>query len=77
MKEANAASREEPVHSLSSPWLTAAEAAERARCGIKVIYREVRAKRLRAARIGGRRELRLLQEWVDQWLLESSSLRPS
>ena len=56
----------------ASPWLTAGEAAERARCGPKVIYREVRAGRLRAARIGGRRELRLLSEWVDQWLTDKA-----
>lgn len=58
-----------------SPWLTVEEAAERARCGVKTIYREVRAERLRAARIGGRRELRLQPEWVDQWLLESTTPR--
>jgi excisionase family DNA binding protein len=58
-----------------SPWLTAGEAAERARCGVKTIYREVQAKRLRAARIGGRRELRFLREWVDAWLLERTNVR--
>ena len=51
-----------------SPWLTVAEAAQRARCGVKTVYREARAGRLRAARIGGRRELRLRPEWVDTWL---------
>ena len=51
-----------------SPWLTAAEAAERARCGIKTVYREVRAGRLRVARIGGRREQRFRPEWIDEWL---------
>ena len=56
-----------------SPWLTVAEAAERARCGAKTIYREVRAGRLKAARIGGRRELRLLPEWIDAWLVESTT----
>ena len=54
-----------------SRWLTVTEAAEYARCGVKTIYREVHAKRLRAARIGGRRELRLLPEWIDQWLVET------
>ena len=54
-----------------SPWLTVREAAERSRCGVKVIYREVKAGRLRAARIGGRRELRLLAAWVDEWLIAS------
>jgi excisionase family DNA binding protein len=60
-----------------SPWLTVEEAARRARCGVKTIYREVRARRLQAARIGGRRELRLLPEWVDEWLMESTTPRPA
>ena len=53
----------------SSPWLTVSEAAARARCGVKLIYREVTAKRLQAARVGGRRELRFRAEWIDDWLL--------
>lgn len=57
----------------ASPWLTVTEAAERARCGPKLIYREVRAGRLRAARVGGRRELRLLAAWVDEWLLRMTT----
>ncbi len=57
----------------SSPWLTVAEAAVRARCGPKLIYREVRAGRLRAARVGGRRELRLLAAWVDEWLFRMTT----
>ena len=52
----------------STPWLTAAEAALRARCGVKLIYREVKRGRLRAARVGGRRDLRVLADWVDEWL---------
>jgi excisionase family DNA binding protein len=56
----------------ASPWLTVKDAALRARCGIKTIYREVAAGRLRAAKIGGRRELRLKPEWVDDWLLRAS-----
>ena len=58
--------------SAPSPWLTAAEAAERARCGLKVIYSASRSGRLRTARIGGRRELRFLASWVDDWLLATS-----
>jgi excisionase family DNA binding protein len=57
-----------------SPWLTVEEAAQRARCGIKTIYREVRAGRLRAARVGGRRELRLLPAWVDEWLTQTTTV---
>jgi excisionase family DNA binding protein len=51
-----------------TPWITVDEGASRARCGIKLIYREVRAGRLKAVRIGGRRELRLRPEWIDTWL---------
>ena len=57
-----------------SPWLTVGEAAQRARCGVKTVYREVQAGRLRAARIGGRRELRLRLEWVDTWLDQTSAM---
>ena len=60
----------------TSPWLTVTEAAERARCGPKLIYREVRAGRLRAARLGGRRELRLKAHWVDLWLERSATPSP-
>jgi excisionase family DNA binding protein len=51
-----------------SPWLTVREAAARVRCGTKLIYREVQNGRLRAARVGGRRELRFRAEWIDTWL---------
>ena len=63
----------EAQNSVTSPWLTVGEAAERARCGAKLIYREVRAGRLLAARVGGRRELRLRAEWIDEWLLRSAT----
>jgi excisionase family DNA binding protein len=58
-----------------SPWLTVAEAADRAKVGRKMIYREIRAGRLRAAVVGGRRDYRLLGEWVDAWLLASTTPR--
>lgn len=50
-------------------WLTVREAAAHARCGPKTIYRAVRSGQLQAARIGGRRELRFLESWIDDWLL--------
>lgn len=50
-------------------WLKVREAADRARCGSKTIYRAVRSGQLRAARIGGRRELRFLESWIDHWLM--------
>lgn len=60
---------------VSTPWLTVTEAADRARCGVKVVYRAVSAGRLQAVRLGGRRELRLRAEWVDQWLTEQTTIR--
>ena len=56
-----------------SPWRTTEQAAARAQCGEKLIYREVKAQRLRAARIGGRRELRFLDAWIDDWLTRTST----
>ena len=69
--ETNGTSRgETPVSAtgVQTTWLTPKEAAGRARCGVKMIYREVKGGRLRAARIAGRRELRMKPEWVDAWL---------
>ena len=56
-------------------WLKVDEAADRARCGPKTIYRAVRSGQLRAARIGGRRELRFLDSWIDSWLLGNERKR--
>jgi excisionase family DNA binding protein len=58
-----------------SPWMTVREAARYVRCGPKVLYREIRAGRLRAARIGGRRELRIRSEWLDSWLEQKANVR--
>ena len=60
------------MNETQSSWLVVKESAARGRCGPKTIYREIRAGRLRAARVGGRREYRLRPEWVDEWLERSS-----
>ena len=49
-------------------WLDAREAAERARVGAKAIYGAVRNGKLKAARVGGRRQLRFRAAWVDAYL---------
>jgi len=51
-----------------TPWRTVKQAAKRAQTGERLIYREVKAGRLKAARVGGRRELRFRDEWIDAWL---------
>ncbi|MGE0451814.1 MAG: excisionase family DNA-binding protein [Vicinamibacterales bacterium] len=53
-------------------WLTVEGAAARAQVGRRLIYREVSAGRLKAAKVGGRRELRFKASWIDLWL-ESSA----
>ena len=58
-----------------TPWLTVREAAGRAKCGIKLIYREVKAERLQATRVSGRRTLRFLAEWIDAWLLDQRVIK--
>lgn len=62
----------QPMNAVQSPWLTVEQAAARVQVGRKVLYAEVRAGRLKAARVGGRRELRFRAEWIDRWLEESS-----
>jgi excisionase family DNA binding protein len=57
-------------------WLKVGEAADRARCGPKTIYRAVQRGQLRAARIGGRRELRFLASWIDCWLAGEETEQP-
>jgi excisionase family DNA binding protein len=54
-------------------WLTPEQAAARAQVGKRTVYHEVNAGRLRAARVGGRRELRIKPEWIDSWLEQSAT----
>ena len=58
---------------MSTEWLDVKDAAQHARCGVRSIYLAVQQGKLRAARLGGRRELRFLREWVDAWLLASTT----
>jgi excisionase family DNA binding protein len=62
----------DPIGALTI-WLTVRQAAARAQVGPKTIYRSVAAGRLRAARVGGRRDLRFLAAWVDDFLIASST----
>lgn len=57
----------------TSPWLTVSQAAAYAQISVRTVYRECRANRLRHARIGGRREVRVRREWLDAWLDASAA----
>ena len=52
----------------ATPWLSLAEAAAYVQRGRRFLAREVRAGRLRAARIGGRGELLTCVSWLDAWV---------
>ena len=56
-----------------TPWRTVTQAAARAQVGEKTIYREAKAGRLRHARVGGRRDIRFLDSWIDDWLIATSA----
>lgn len=58
---------------MTNEGLNVEEAARHAKCGVRSIYLAVRQGNLRAARLGGRRELRFLASWIDGWLLASST----
>jgi excisionase family DNA binding protein len=49
-------------------WLTVKQAAARAQVSEATVRREVKARRMTAARVGGRRSWRLRADWVDEWL---------
>ena len=52
----------------ATPWLNVSQTAKYMCCGPKLIYREIAARRLRAAVIGGRRAYRIKVEWIDAYL---------
>jgi excisionase family DNA binding protein len=53
---------------LVSPWLSSAEAATYLRRGRRFILKEIHAGRLRAATVGGRREILTCRPWCDEWV---------
>jgi len=56
-----------------SPWLTAAEAAAYLKRGRRFVLREIHAGKLRAARIGGKREILTRAEWCDAYVVDQAT----
>ena len=57
-------------------WLTADQAADRLQSGKRLIYRAIAAGHMRAARIGGRRDIRIRVEWVDEYADRTAAQAP-
>jgi len=56
-----------------SPWLNGKQAAAYVGRGKDFLFREIRAGRLRAARIGGRGEILTRVEWLDAWVTDQAT----
>ena len=56
------------LESTSLSWLTLKQGAARAQVCEATLRREVKAGRLVAVKVGGRRSWRLRPAWVDDWL---------
>ena len=53
---------------VDSPWMTATEAARYLKRGRRFLLRAIHAGQLRAAVVGGRREVLTRREWCDDWV---------
>jgi excisionase family DNA binding protein len=60
-------------HADSDPWLTLREGAKHVRANEVTLRREIQRNRLRHARIGGRKSIRLRRSWLDAWLEKSTT----
>jgi excisionase family DNA binding protein len=51
-----------------SPWMNSTTAAAYLQRGRRFVLKEIHAGRLRAATVGGRREILTRREWCDAWV---------
>jgi excisionase family DNA binding protein len=52
----------------TDPWLTLDESAAEVKVHPATLRREIKAGRLRHARVGGRTSIRIRRSWVNAWL---------
>lgn len=62
-----------PADRVAPEWLTVKEAAARAKCSQKLIYCAIKDGRLRASRLGTSRQIRILDTWLDAWMISLST----
>lgn len=60
--------------SAESPWINATDAGRYLKRSRRFIQNEVRAGRLRSAKIGGRGEILTRKEWCDEWVEHRAAL---
>ena len=61
---------------LNSPWMTATEAAKYLKRGRRFVLKEIHAGHLRAAVVGGRKEILTRAEWCDDWVSDQAQPLP-
>jgi excisionase family DNA binding protein len=54
-------------------WLTVKDAAKRAKVSDKMIYHAIKTGKLRASRLGVRRDYRILESWLYAWIESQST----
>ena len=57
----------------ADPWLTHRQGGKYVQANEATLRREIQRGRLRHARIGGRKSIRLRRSWLDAWLEETST----
>ena len=60
---------------LDDPWLDLEMGADRALVSPSTLRREMKGGRLRFARVGGRKHIRIRASWIDDWLIASTTPR--
>jgi len=60
-------------HQQTTEWITLEQAALRACVSTATLRREIVRGRLRHARVGGRKAIRLRPDWIDVWLEQGSA----
>lgn len=61
---------------MDSPWLTAEEAGQYARRGKRKILQAVRTGKLRAAIVGGKRQVLTRRDWLDEMIEAETVVTP-
>ena len=62
-----------PMEVGHDPWLTVRQSCDYTQLHDDTLRREIRLGRLRHARVGGRKSIRIRRSWLDAWLESSST----